>query len=141
MQSDSHSHSSETSPVPPSPSSPPLSSVFHRHHPLPAPTPEAGDPSSPLRYQAADTRTVLIHVQTPFSDVGSSSSGKKGGWPVRWDMTVLELKREIAHGGLAGDEKWEGEGMRLVWQGRIARDEEKVGEIVGNVSIMEARLL
>ena len=56
-------------------------------------------------------------------------------------MTVLELKREIAHGGLAGDEKWEGEGMRLVWQGRIARDEEKVGEIVGNVSIMEARLL
>jgi hypothetical protein len=49
-------------------------------------------------------------------------------------MTVQEMKDEIARGGLGQEEKWEREGMRLVWQGRIVRDEERVGEIVGNVS-------
>ena len=60
---------------------------------------------------------------------------------MRRDMTVHQLKREIAQGGLGGDETWEVEGMRLVWHGRIARDEERVGDIVGSVSLSPTLLM
>ena len=44
------------------------------------------------------------------------------------------MKDDIAE-GKHSDEKWNREGMRLVWQGRIVRDEEKLADIVGSVSI------
>lgn len=44
--------------------------------------------------------------------------------------TVAQLKDRIAHDE---DEQWERNGMRLVWQGRIVRDDEVLGDIVGKV--------
>jgi hypothetical protein len=46
--------------------------------------------------------------------------------------TVWQLKDEIAQDE---EERYERVGMRLVWQGRIVRDEEVLGDIVGKVSL------
>jgi hypothetical protein len=56
---------------------------------------------------------------------------------VQRDKTVGELKEELARGEYEG--QWEREGMRIVWQGRIVRDEEALGDIVGNVSLIPMR--
>ena len=54
---------------------------------------------------------------------------------MRWSMAVREVKDEVARGAIGDGDRWERDGMRLVWQGRIIRDEERVGEVVGNVGI------
>lgn len=45
-----------------------------------------------------------------------------------------ELKAELGAGRFGEGEIWEREGMRLVWQGRIVRDEEKLGDVIRDVS-------
>lgn len=46
--------------------------------------------------------------------------------------TVAQLKDDCARGDFG--EKFEREGMRLVWHGRIVRDQETLGEVVGKGS-------
>lgn len=46
--------------------------------------------------------------------------------------TVADLKDDCARGDFG--EKFEREGLRLVWHGRIVRDDETLGEVVGEVS-------
>lgn len=48
-------------------------------------------------------------------------------------MRGLELKDGLADGRW-GDEGWIRDGMRLVWRGRIVRDEEELGQVVKDVS-------
>lgn len=50
--------------------------------------------------------------------------------------TIAELKDDCARGDFG--EKFEREGLRLVWHGRIVRDNETLGDVVGEVS--EARV-
>lgn len=83
---------------------------------------------------------IRINVQTPFSESGSSLR-KREGWPVRPSMTVQEVKDEIARGDLGEEERWERDGMRLVWQGRIVRDEETIDEVIGSVSIRSGSVI
>ena len=52
---------------------------------------------------------------------------------MRTSLTVRELKEELILGRFGEEGPWEREGMRLVWQGRIVRDEESIGNIVGSV--------
>jgi hypothetical protein len=142
-----HPHSDEASSALP-PSSP-LSTAFHRHHPQPTPTGEPADPLSSLRRRTnhpapATSRvdepgTIRIDVRSPWSDDGGERR-RKEGWIVSREKSVGELKEELARGEYEGS--WEREGMRIVWHGRILRDEEQLGEIVGNVrrSCQEIRI-
>jgi hypothetical protein len=142
-------HHSDDTAIPPSS---PLSTGFHRHHPHPTPTAEAADPLSGLRRRGvpgpsrddpahvsgqgvgAGVGAVRIDVRNPWSD---GEGRRKEGWVVQRDKTVGELKEELAGGEYEG--QWEREGMRIVWQGRIVRDEEALGDIVGNVSLIPMR--
>ena len=83
---------------------------------------------------------VRINVQTPFDD-GGSSSRRKEGWPVRRQLTIGQVKDEVANGKFREGERWERKGMRLVWQGRIVSDEETVGDIVGIVGATVSEVL
>jgi hypothetical protein len=74
---------------------------------------------------------VRIDVRNPWSD---GEGRRKEGWVVQRDKTVGELKEELARGEYEG--RWEREGMRIVWQGRIVRDEEMLGDVVGIVSLI-----
>lgn len=47
--------------------------------------------------------------------------------------TFGELKDDLAHGQLEGAGLWEREDMRIVYHGRIVRDQEKLGDVVGKV--------
>jgi hypothetical protein len=77
---------------------------------------------------------MRIHVQTPFSDLGeSSANGRRKELVVDRTLTVEGLKDGLA-AGQWGDDGWLRTGMRLVWRGRIVRDEEILGEIVRGVS-------
>lgn len=48
-------------------------------------------------------------------------------------MLVSRLKDDLASGRW-GDEGWTRDGMRLVWRGRIIRDDETLGDVVRDVS-------
>lgn len=84
---------------------------------------------------------VRIAIVTPFSDVGSAR--RKEGCLVDPSWKVADLKDALASGTWAGGEdgeRWERTGMRVVWQGRIVRDEETIGDITGKgVSVATAR--
>lgn len=123
--------------VPP-PSSPSLS-TFRRHQP--ASTGEAADPFPGLtglrrrhsQHRSAAADTILVDVRSPWSDL---ASGRPEGWPMSRTKTIAELKDDCARGDFG--EKFEREGLRLVWHGRIVRDNETLGDVVGEVS--EARV-
>jgi len=71
---------------------------------------------------------MRVSIATPFTE-----SRRKECKILPRDTLVFALKDDIAN-GWDGDERWVRENMRLVWQGRIIRDEERLGDIVGNVS-------
>lgn len=76
---------------------------------------------------------MRIQIQTPMSE--SSSSKKEIA--VERALSVKELKDGLASGRWGSDQEgveWAREGMRLVWRGRIVRDEETLGEVVKSVS-------
>ncbi|WVQ98951.1 hypothetical protein IAU59_006083 [Kwoniella sp. CBS 9459] len=159
MQTDPHAHPHHTGePVPLPPSSPSLSTTF-RHHPQPGattPTAETPDPSasssssssSTLRHRTPyahssldghDTAisdgadTIRVSVQTPFGDSGHRSR-RKEGYPLPRSTTVQQLKDDLVGGKLEGAGFWEKEGMRMVYHGRIVRDHETLGDIVGKTT-------
>ena len=74
---------------------------------------------------------------TPLSE---TAAGREQGWPVTRNKTIAQLKVELAEGAFSG-ERWEQQGLRLVAQGRILRDNETVGDVVGPVSTIEAELM
>lgn len=55
------------------------------------------------------------------------------GWVLPAHETIGELKGDLAHGQLEGAGLWEREDMRIVYHGRIVRDQEKLGDVVGKV--------
>jgi hypothetical protein len=128
MQSDTHAGPSEASSLPPS--SPTL--FHHHHHPQPTATPPAEGASSLRRRRtttiSAADETLQISIATPFTE-----SRRKECKPLPRNTTVLALKDIIAGGWGEDEEQWVRDGMRLVWQGRIVRDEEKLGDVVGIV--------
>lgn len=99
----------------------------HRHAPLqPRPISPGGIDSSSMR----------IQIQTPFSDLGESSEGgRRKELVVDRAMRGFELKDGMA-AGQWGDEGRIRDGMRLVWRGRIVRDEEELGQVVKDVSTL-----
>ncbi|WWD16155.1 hypothetical protein CI109_100580 [Kwoniella shandongensis] len=146
MQSDAQPlpHTGDSSPLPPT--SPSLTTTF-RHHPQPVPTPTAERPE--LRHRqsprhsysrletdtdtSASLSTIKISIHTPFGETDGSSQRRKEGWTVtRW-KTVEELKDDLANGTLEGAGNWERGGMRLVYHGRIVRDQERLGDVVGKI--------
>ncbi|KAK4687755.1 hypothetical protein P7C73_g2367, partial [Tremellales sp. Uapishka_1] len=108
------------------PSSPTLTS-FTRHHPTQAPIPR---PSLNAR-RSRDSSQIRVTIQPPNADLGEGSSRRKEGWSVARSAIIRDLKDVIARGDLEGLGRWQRDGMRLVWQGRILRDEEALGDIVG----------
>lgn len=74
---------------------------------------------------------IRIDVRTPFDD---GILRIKEGVPVHRSTTIREIKDDVAVGKFGQGGIWQREGMRIVWQGRIVRDEEVVGEVVANVS-------
>jgi len=78
---------------------------------------------------------MRIQIQTPFSDLGESSEGgRRKELVVDRGMRASELKDGMA-AGQWGDEGWIRDGMRLVWRGRIVRDEEELGQVAKDVSL------
>lgn len=75
-------------------------------------------------------KTMRIQIQTPLSDLGDS---RRKEVVIDRGISVSELKDGLVS-GLYGNEGWTREGMRLVWRGRIVRDEEKLGDITATVS-------
>ncbi|WWC60877.1 uncharacterized protein I303_103453 [Kwoniella dejecticola CBS 10117] len=141
-----HNTNGEPSPLPGAPTSPSLSSTFR--HPAP------NDPSeSSLRHRtpyahpdgphdgaqrsnfnpALSAGHVRISIQTPFGDLGGSRSRRKEGWPLPLTKTVSSIKEDLISGRLEGAGTWEKEGMRIVYHGRIIRDQETLQEIIGKV--------
>lgn len=109
--------------APGAPTSPNLTTAFHRG-------PAEIDTSAPFlrRRTTEQMRDMLrVAIATPFSE---NARRKERNIPA--GFTVRQLKDEVAHDQ---EEKYERSGMRLVWQGRIVRDEEVLGEIVGKVSL------
>jgi hypothetical protein len=88
----------------------------------------------PLSPGGIDSNSMRIQLQTPFSDLGESSEvGRRKELVVDRAMRAFELKDGMA-AGQWGDEGWIRDGMRLVWRGRIVRDEEELGQVVKDVS-------
>ncbi|KAL7424240.1 hypothetical protein Q5752_001826 [Cryptotrichosporon argae] len=99
-----------------------------RRRVLSYPNTASGEPSSSTSSgTSTGTGTIRISVQTPFADLGAS--GRKE-WRVPVDKGVGAVKDEIADGRMELG-RWERQGMRMVWQGRIVRDDETLGRIVG----------
>jgi hypothetical protein len=93
-------------------------------------------PNRTLSPGGVDSSSMRIQIQTPFSDLGESSEnagGRRKELVVDRTMRGFELKDGLA-GGKWGDEGWVRDGMRLVWRGRIVRDEEELGQVVKDVS-------
>ena len=91
-------------------------------------------PNRPISPGGIDSSSMRIQIQTPFSDLGESSgSGRRKELIVDRTMRGFELKDGLADGKW-GDEGWIRDGMRLVWRGRIVRDEEELGQVVKDVS-------
>ncbi|WVW82843.1 hypothetical protein I302_104855 [Kwoniella bestiolae CBS 10118] len=143
MQPEPHHTNGDTSPLPPP--SPTLTTSF-RHHPHGhQPAPNTADPSEPspssstLRHRSpytqsdGDSGTVRISIQTPFGDLGGSRSRRKEGWPLSLNKTISSIKEDLIHGRIEGAGTWEKEGMRVVYHGRIVRDDETLQDIIGKV--------
>ena len=134
--SPAHGNAGDASPL--RPASPTLTTSFARHH---QPTVDTDDRPSIRRrttqhHNTAPNSTenaVRIAVVTPSYD-DRDAARRKEGWAVSPSLEIRSLKDQIARGDHASDgERWERDEMRLVWQGRIVRDEETVGGIIGNV--------
>ncbi|BEJ12384.1 hypothetical protein CspHIS471_0208440 [Cutaneotrichosporon sp. HIS471] len=92
----------------------------------PLPSPRAA-PTDGLRPRSLPSRATLrIHIQTPFADQGQHHNH---AWDAPQSMTVAEAKDAIAS-GLAGYGRWERDGLRLVWRGRILRDQDALGTVL-----------
>ena len=96
---------------------------IRRRHPGVTDTDVTGTSSS-------SSSTVRIQIQTPFSDLGDS---RRKELVVDRSLSAGELKDGLASGRWR-DESWLREGMRLVWRGRIVKDEEALGGVVASVS-------
>lgn len=91
-------------------------------------------PPRPISPGGVDSNSMRIQIQTSFSDLGESSeNGRRKELVVDRGMRAFELKDGMANGQW-GDEGWIRDGMRLVWRGRIVRDEEELGQVVKDVS-------
>lgn len=127
-------HQQDPSPHP-DPASPTFPSLHRRHQPTrPAePYRDTSPSGSSLRRRAVPREGDIIRVdiRSPFGDGGSRI---KEGFPIHRATTIRELKDGIAEGQYGERAIWIREGMRIVWQGRIVRDEEAVGDVVANVS-------
>lgn len=73
---------------------------------------------------------IRIYIQTPLSD---SAEGRKE-MSVSRNLLVRELKDGLAEGRWDSSTQWVREGMRLVWRGRIVKDQETLGEVIKDVS-------
>ncbi|ORX33783.1 hypothetical protein BD324DRAFT_638558 [Kockovaella imperatae] len=129
--------------------SPPLSTAFQRHHqPTHTPTGEDIDPFSrrrpvnsgagpssrtiptrrDIQGELNDENSVWLCIATPYNDI-EGSQGRRASRVAR-DRLIAQIKDDIASGNWDGS-VWERDKMRLVWQGRIVRDEESIGSVVG----------
>ncbi|WVQ69850.1 uncharacterized protein L199_008071 [Kwoniella botswanensis] len=139
MQTEPHHTNGGASPLPPP--SPTLTTSF-RHQP----GPNTADPpsSSSIRHrtpythsdnndEAGPSGTVRISIQTPFGDLGGTRSRRKEGWPLSLTKTISSIKDDLVHGRLEGAGTWEKEGMRVVYHGRIVRDNETLQDIIGKI--------
>ena len=109
------------------PSSPGLT-TFHRHGPGHGEDPLSSIPSLRRRETGRSEGDLLrIAIATPFTD-----NERRKERQVGHGTTVAILKDLISQDE---EDKWERNGMRLVWQGRIVRDEEVLGEVIGKVCV------
>ncbi|WWC89787.1 uncharacterized protein L201_004713 [Kwoniella dendrophila CBS 6074] len=151
MQTDPHHNHAvgDTSPLPPT--SPTLSSTFRHHQPqhghgtgtgTGAVEPSEASSSSSVRHRTPythmddsniDEDLVRISIQTPFGDLGGTRSRKKEGWPFNKNKTIEELKQDLINGKIHGAGTWEKDGMRVVYHGRIVRDNETLKDIIGKI--------
>ena len=76
---------------------------------------------------------LRIAVATPFND---NDRRKERSVPANW--TVRTFKDQVAS---EEEGHWDRESMRLVWRGRIVRDDELLGGVIGEVSIVAAERL
>lgn len=89
------------------------------------------DTSGPIaEHDSASSSSMRVRIQTPFSDLGES---RRKEVIVDRAMLVSEMKDGLASGRW-GEGTWVRDGMRLVWRGRVVRDEEAMGDIVRDVS-------
>jgi hypothetical protein len=109
--------------APVAPSSPQLTTAFH-HGPADIDT---SLPTLQRRHMEQPRNVLRVAIATPFSE-----NARRKERMVPAGNTVWQLKDEIAQDE---EERYERVGMRLVWQGRIVRDEEVLGDIVGKVSL------
>lgn len=94
------------------------------HLPPVRPTPDVRQhASSPDRAP----HLLRLHIQTPYADLGQQKSAAT--WSAPPTMTVAEAKDVIASGS-AGYGLWERDGLRLVWRGRILRDDDALGAVL-----------
>lgn len=127
----------DTAPLPDQ-SSPTFASLRRHHQPTQPAEPyrdtSPSASSSTLRRRAIirDGDVLRIDIRTPFEN---GASGTKEGYPVHRSTTVREFKDGIAEGQYGEGSIWIRDGMRIVWQGRIIRDEEVIGDVVANVSL------
>jgi len=110
--------------APVAPTSPNLTTAFH-HGPAETET------SMPTlrRLNTEQLRDMLrVTIATPFSE-----NARRKERMVSASLTVRQLKDDIAQDR---EETYDRNGMRLVWQGRIVRDEEVLGVVIGKVSLV-----
>jgi hypothetical protein len=151
--------SSHTSPDAPIPQSSPTLPAY-RHHTQPTPTIEPSNAlnATGLRQRRGvspghdseigsasasgsgsgttrDPDVIRIQIQTPLSE----SSGVRKELTIERSLSVRELKDCLASGrwnqGESEGVRWVRDGMRLVWRGRIVKDEEVLGDVVKDVSL------
>ncbi|EIW70059.1 hypothetical protein TREMEDRAFT_29901 [Tremella mesenterica DSM 1558] len=124
----------------PTPSSPTISSI--RHHA----TPTVQDPDLPLSRPSSsslrrrlpspssqDNPLLRICLMSPFGEHGSSMRRERSCSP---SMKVNELKDQVGEEG-----EWDREGMRLIWRGRLLKDEEILGDILNTRDISQVQTL
>ncbi|WVO14053.1 hypothetical protein L204_101679 [Cryptococcus depauperatus] len=126
----SHRHSSDSTPLPPS--------TLLRHHPQPDGPEPLGlrhrlSRSTSQESQQLSSSSVRIYIQSPFGDSGVALARRKEGWLVSKHETIAKIKDDLASGRMEGAGMWDRDGMRIVYQGRIVRDHEQLGNIVGDV--------
>ena len=122
-----HRHEHEA-PLPPT--SPNLS-AFHRPTAQPDTVPLL--PGLRRRTTQQAQEVLRIAVATPFND---HDRRKERNVPANW--TVRTFKDRVAS---EEEGHWDRESMRLVWRGRIVRDDELLGGIIGEVSIVATERL
>lgn len=133
MQSEQpHGQASDSTPFPPS------SPTLFRHRPQPdGPEPSGLHHRLPRttsqESQQSSSHSVRIRIQSPFDASGASLERRKEGWVLPSHETIGQLKDDLAHGRLEGAGLWVRDDMRIVYHGRIVRDQEKVGDVVGKV--------